>query len=350
MSKINIKDLARKVINNLKPYKTARDEYVENGNKMILLDANENPFQTEFNRYPDPNQISLKNSISKIKAISNSKIFLSNGSNEVFSLLMQIFCEPGLDNIIIFPPTFGMYEISAKINGININKIPLNSNFDFDTDIVNIINSFNSKIMFIPSPNNPTGNCFSESHVEMIIKKFNGLVVLDEAYVEFSEDKSFLPRIEKYKNLVITQTFSKAQGMAGIRLGMTFANEEIIEMLNKIRAPYNINSLTQRTALLKLKNQEEVKKEAKIILREKDRLIGHLKEFNFIQKVFPSDANFILIRVDNSSKRYNQLIKMNIVVRNTSNQFGCENTLRITVGLESENDKLINALKKINEL
>ena len=216
MSKINIKDLARKIINDLKPYKTARDEYVENGNKMILLDANENPFQTEFNRYPDPNQISLKNSISKIKAISNSKIFLSNGSNEVFSLLMQIFCEPGLDNIIIFPPTFGMYEISAKINGININKIPLNRDFDFDTDIVNIINSFNSKIMFIPSPNNPTGNCFSESHIEMIIKKFNGLVVLDEAYVEFSEDKSFLPRIEKYKNLVITQTFSKAQGMAAV--------------------------------------------------------------------------------------------------------------------------------------
>jgi|TARA_Y100000992_G_scaffold301921_1_gene274193 histidinol-phosphate aminotransferase len=350
MNKINIKGLARKVINDLKPYKTARDEYIGNGKKMILLDANENPFRTEFNRYPDPNQINLKNNISKIKSISNSKIFLSNGSNEVFNLLMKIFCEPGIDNIIICPPTFGMYEISAKINGINIKKIPLNSEFDFDVDMINIINKYNSKIIFIPSPNNPTGNCFSQKKIEMIINKFNGLVVLDEAYVDYSENKSFLPRLGTYKNLVITQTFSKAQGMAGIRLGMTFANEEIIELLDKIRAPYNVNSLTQKSAIIKLNQQEKVKKEARIILREKDKLIAHFKELKFIEKVFPSSANFILIRVDNSLKRYNQLIENNIVVRNTSYLFGCENTLRITVGLKSENDKLIIALKKINKL
>ena len=350
MNRINIKGLARKVVSDLKPYKSARDEYIRNGKKILLFDANENPFQTQFNRYPDPNQINLKNNISKIKAISNSKIFLSNGSNEVFNLLMQIFCEPGIDNIIICPPTFGIYEISAKINGININKIPLNSEFDFDIDTINIINNYNSKIIFIPSPNNPTGNCFSQENIEMIINKFNGLVVLDEAYVEFSENKSFLPRLGIYNNLVITQTFSKAQGMAGIRLGMTFANEEIIELLNKIRAPYNINSLTQKSAIIKLNQQEKVNKEVRIILREKAKLIALFKELKFIEKVFPSDANFILIRVDNSLKRYNQLIENNIVVRNSSYQYGCENTLRITVGLKSENDKLIIALKKINEL
>ena len=338
----------RKNLIDLIPYRSAREEYANQGVKMILLDANENPFTSSSNRYPDPMQTKLKNRIANWKNINENQIYLSNGSDESISQLIMAFCEPGIDNIIILPPTFGMYKVSAHVHGIKVIEVPLDSSFQIDAQLVLEKSNKNSKIIFIPTPNNPTGNSFNLKSIIKIIKNFSGLVVIDEAYVEFSNSPSFIDSIKKNSNLIVCQTFSKGQGMAGARLGMTFANSELIAYMNKIKAPYNLNSLTQSAALLRLEEQNLIKKQAKIILKERKRIEKALRKISFIITVYKSDANFLLIKVDDSNLRYQQLIDNGIVVRNSSKNLNCENTLRITVGLSEENTRLIDVLNNID--
>ena len=331
----------------LKPYSSARDEYQSTGSEMVFLDANENPFQTDVNRYPDPQQRSLKAELAKIKNVSKEHILLGNGSDEVLDLLFRAFCEPGNDNVITLPPTYGMYKVLANINNIENREILLNS--DFEPDIEEILNSLdqNTKMIFLCSPNNPTGNSFSDEKIVHILENFKGLVIIDEAYIDFSTEESWLNKLEQYPNLVITQTLSKAFGMAGIRLGICYASEGIIEILNKIKPPYNVNELTQLRALDRVLNKEKVDSEISDLLKERALLSEALVEVNFIKKIYSSDANFILVKVDDANKRYDQLLEKGIVIRNRTTQPLCQNTLRFTVGTGEENKKLIEALKSI---
>ena len=339
--------LVRKNILKLNPYQSAREEFVSVGRNMILLDANENPYETTVNRYPDPMQTELKKRLARFKKVNPENIFLANGSDEIISQLILTFCEPKNDAVFIVPPTFGMYAVSANILNVDVVEIPLLPGFELN--VAGILEKANAhaKILFLPTPNNPSGNHFKRHALEELAQSFPGIVVIDEAYVEFSNQKSTLSWINKYPNVVVCQTFSKAQGMAGIRFGMGFADPEIIHFMNKIKAPYNLNTLTQRAVLNRLGNQALVAQQVKQILAEKERLIDNIKSLSFIKEIFPSDANFILVRVDNSSQRYNDLISYGIIVRNPSKQPLCENTLRITIGTADENSALIQALKRI---
>jgi histidinol-phosphate aminotransferase len=314
---------------------------------MVFLDANENPFQTDVNRYPDPQQRSLKTELAKIKNVSTEHILLGNGSDEVLDLLFRAFCEPGKDNVITLPPTYGMYKVLANINNIENREVLLNS--DFEPNVEEILNSVdqNTKMIFLCSPNNPTGNSFSEEKIIHILKNFNGLVVIDEAYIDFSNKESWLNKLKEYPNLVITQTLSKAFGMAGIRLGICYASVEIIQILNKIKPPYNVNELTQLRALDRVLNKQCVDLEIADLLKQRTILSEDLVEVNFIENIYPSDANFILVKVDDATKRYDQLLEKGIVIRNRTTQPLCENTLRFTIGTGEENKKLIEALKNI---
>lgn len=314
---------------------------------MIFLDANENPFENGVNRYPDPQQKLVKSILSKIKKVSENQILLGNGSDEVLDLLFRAFCEPNQDNIITLPPTYGMYSVLANLNAIENREVVLTKNFQPNVDSILEQVDRNTKIIFLCSPNNPTGNSFSDESIVTLLKNFNGLVVLDEAYIDFSDKESWLQELSDYPNLVISQTLSKAYGMAGIRLGILYASLEIIRVLNKIKPPYNINVLTQEKAISELKNYDIIKNKITLIKKDKEYLFEQLLEVDFIDKVFESDANFVLIRVDNSELRYKQLVKEGIVIRNRSNQVLCENCLRITIGTRQENDQLINTLKKI---
>lgn len=345
---MDIEKLTRPSILALKPYSSARDEFKDFDMDMIFLDANENPFENGLNRYPDPQQNKVKILLSERKKIPIKNILLGNGSDEVLDLIFRAFCEPNQDNVIVLPPTYGMYEVLANINSVETIKINLDN--DFQPKVQEILKSSNdnSKILFLCSPNNPSGNSFTTNEVEKLLNNFNGLVVIDEAYIDFSEQESWLNRLEEFPNLILTQTLSKAYGMAGIRLGICYASEEIISTLNKIKPPYNINELTQQKAIERLLNIAEVSQEIKSIKEERNRLISELQNINFISKIFPTDANFVLVKVDNATKRYDQLIKKGIVVRNRTNQPLCENCLRLTVGITSENKKLINALKEIS--
>lgn len=345
---MDIEKLTRPSILALKPYSSARDEFKDFDMDMIFLDANENPFENGLNRYPDPQQNKVKILLSERKKIPIKNILLGNGSDEVLDLIFRAFCEPNQDNVIVLPPTYGMYEVLANINSVETIKINLDN--DFQPKVQEILKSSNdnSKILFLCSPNNPSGNSFTTNEVEKLLNNFNGLVVIDEAYIDFSEQESWLNRLEEFPNLIITQTLSKAYGMAGIRLGICYASEKIISTLNKIKPPYNINELTQQKAIERLLNIAEVSQEIKSIKEERNRLISELQNINFISKIFPTDANFVLVKVDNATKRYDQLIKKGIVVRNRTNQPLCENCLRLTVGITSENKKLINALKEIS--
>ena len=347
MRDFNINDLVRPNIASLKPYSSARDEFQTQGTEMVFLDANENPNDTGFNRYPDPQQNLLKQKLSAVKQIPAKNILLGNGSDEVLDLIFRAFCEPGKDNVITLPPTYGMYKVLADINNIENREVLLNH--DFEPDVTAILNqlSKSTKIVFVCSPNNPSGNSFETERIKEILERFNGLVVIDEAYIDFSERESWIKELQNYPNLIVTQTFSKAYGMAGIRLGILCASEEIIEILNRIKPPYNVNQLTQNEAHERLNSIEDVKSQVSDILEERDRLIKELVEVYFISKVYKSDANFLLIEVDNANKRYDQLIEKGIVVRNRSNQPLCNNCLRITIGTQPENQKLINALKEI---
>lgn len=343
----NLKELVRPNVAALKPYSSARDEFKSTGDTMVFLDANENPFPTDVNRYPDPQQRSLKGELGILKNTSPGNILLGNGSDEVLDLLFRAFCEPKKDNVITLPPTYGMYAVLAGINDVENREVLLKPNFEPDvTAILNAADG-NTKMIFLCSPNNPTGNSFSEDKVLQILENFKGLVVIDEAYIDFSEKESWLNKLENFSNLVITQTLSKAFGMAGIRLGICYASKEVIEVLNKIKPPYNVNELTQRRAVTRLNKFSEITSEVTDILLERERLNKVLLEIDFISIVYKSDANFLLIKVDDAIKRYDQLLEKGIVVRNRTSQPLCENTLRLTVGTKTENDKLIDALKAL---
>ena len=348
MTKKDIFSLARKEILKLIPYKSARDDFSSDQKKMIMMDANENPFENELNRYPDPMQLKLKKRIAESKKVNLDQIYLGNGSDDIINQLIIAFCRPNIDSILICPPTFGMYEVHANLNLIKSLKVPLNMQFELEEDSILSSIQKNTKIIFIPNPNNPTGNSFSDLKIQRLIDNFNGIVAIDEAYSEFYEGDSFLSKISKYKNLVVVQTFSKGQGLAGARLGMCFANKYIVEILNKIKAPYNINSLTIDAALKKLDEQGIVYQQVSEIIQEKNRLLNEIKNVKFIKKIYKSDANFFMIKVDNGNKRYQQLLELGIVVRNTSKYHNCENTLRITVGKKDENNALISVLSKMD--
>ena len=322
---MNVLDLVRKNIRNIKPYSSARDEYKDAKTKeMVFLDANENPFENGVNRYPDPQQNDVKDLLSEIKGIDKKSILLGNGSDEVLDLIFRVFCEPNKDNIITLPPTYGMYDVLANINAIKNKRIFLTEGFQPKLNQILEETDNNSKILFLCSPNNPSGNSFSVEIVEELLNKFKGLVVIDEAYIDFSEQKSWLERLEEFPNLIITQTLSKAYGLAGIRLGICYASKEIIEVLKNIKPPYNVNELTQKKAIKRLKKIDEVKEEVIKIKQERKQLIKNLKLISFVEKIYQSDCNFLLVKVDEANKRYNQLIEKGIVVRNRTNQPLCE--------------------------
>lgn len=341
--------LVRKNVLQMKPYSSARDEFKQDGQKMTFLDANENPFESGVNRYPDPQQRNLKKQLAAIKKVDEKNILLGNGSDEVLDLIFRVFCEPAKDNVITLPPTYGMYKVLANLNQIEDREVVLKSNFQPDVESIFEALDENTKIIFLCSPNNPTGNSFSEESVGNILNNFPGLVVIDEAYIDFSRQKGWLQNLQDHPNLIITQTLSKAYGLAGIRLGVCYASEEIIALLNKIKPPYNVNELTQLKAAERLNSVEEVKSEIRDILDQREYLEKELSKMSFLKEIFPSDANFILARVDDANKRYEQLLQKGIVVRNRSSQLLCENTLRFTVGTAEENDRLIKALKEISE-
>lgn len=342
-----IEKLIRENIKVLKPYSSARDEFKQVTADMVFLDANENPFENGVNRYPDPQQTTVKEALSKLKEVPVTQILLGNGSDEVLDLIFRAFCEPKQDNIITLPPTYGMYKVLANINNIEEKAVFLTDKFQPNVNEILKVADANSKILFLCSPNNPTGNSFTNESVEILLNSFNGLVVIDEAYIDFSTEKSWLQRLNEFPNLVVTQTLSKAYGMAGIRLGICYASEEIIVVLNKIKPPYNVNELTQQKALKRILTKNKVKNEIDKILEQREKLIGKLKSISFIEEIYPTDANFILIKVDDATKRYNQLIEKGIVVRNRTTQPLCENTLRLTIGTTSENIKLNKALKEL---
>ena len=336
--------MVRENVIRLKPYSSARDEF--SGKTGIFMDANENPYG-KLNRYPDPYQKELKAAVSVLKGISEDKIFLGNGSDEIIDLCFRVFCNPGSDKILTFSPTYGMYEVSAAINDIEVISIPLNESFQIDLQKVKpYLSDKNLKMIFICSPNNPTSNSMNHSDVEYIISSFRGIVIIDEAYIDFSEKPSFIDLVNKYPNLILMQTFSKAYGLAAARVGMAFTAPSIIKYFNKMKPPYNISSINQKTVLDKLGKIKEYKDQVTKIRKERERLAANLKKMDITEKVFPSDANFLLVKVKNATFIYNELINNNIIVRNRTNVI--DNCLRITVGKKTENNKLLKALKTIS--
>ena len=346
---INIDALTRPTIQAMQAYRSARSEFVASDREMILLDANENPFETGLNRYPDPMQTELKERVAKVKAVAPSHIFLGNGSDELINLLMVAFCEPKEDEILLVPPTFGMYQVSANLNGLACVEVPLISGFQLNVSEILAQATDRTKMIFIPTPNNPTGNRFPMKNIKAIVAGFPGLVVVDEAYAEFSPGETAIDWLADYHNVVVLQTFSKAQGLAGARVGMAFAHPDIIGVLNKIKAPYNLNVLSQQAVFDRLDNADAVANEVQLMLKEKEVLTSTIQQLRLVKEIFPSDANFILIRVDDSQLRYKQLIDKGIVVRNPSNQYACENTLRISIGTAAQNKALITAFKTMDQ-
>ena len=348
-NKFDINTLVRENVKAMKPYSSARDEFEDfDTAEMIFLDANENPFENGVNRYPDPQQTSVKSVLANQNGVAKNQILLGNGSDEVLDLLFRAFCEPKIDNVITLPPTYGMYGVLANLNAVENREVLLSTDFQPQLELIMNAVDRNSKMIFLCSPNNPTGNSFSEESVEYLLDKFNGLVVIDEAYIDFSDKTSWIQKINTYPNLIITQTLSKAYGLAGIRLGICYASAAIITVLNKIKPPYNVNELTQQRALDRLANPKKIKEEINSIIVQREQLLKVLNEVNFVSKIYPTEANFILIKVDNANQRYDELIAKGIVIRNRTTQPLCENTLRLTIGTEEENQKLIAALKSLN--
>ena len=339
--------LLRDNIRNLVPYSSARDDF--SGAARIFLDANENslgsPLPKWYNRYPDPHQRKLKESLSRIKGVPEANIFLGNGSDECIDILYRAFCNPGIDNVIINPPTYGMYEVSAAINQVEVRKSPLLDDFQLDLIHLENLSDEHTKIIWICSPNNPTANSMNRKDIEIILNNFDGLVVIDEAYINFSRQRSFIPELAEYPNLVILHTLSKAWGLAGLRLGMAFASESIIEVYDRIKPPYNIGQATQDLALKALEGTDQVNEMIRNIVDLRSVLEKDLSGLSLIQKVYPSDANFLLVKVSDPKKLYQYLLGKGIVVRDRSNVVLCEGCLRITVGTEKENAELINNLK-----
>ncbi len=345
----DINNLVRDNVKVMKPYSSARDEFEDfDTANMVFLDANENPFNNGVNRYPDPQQKTLKSVLAIQNKLQQNQILLGNGSDEVLDLLFRAFCEPKRDNIITLPPTYGMYGVLANLNAVENREVLLSTDFQPQLDLILKAVDANTKIIFLCSPNNPTGNSFSEESVLFLLEKFKGLVVIDEAYIDFSEKASWLKKINEYPNLIVTQTLSKAYGLAGIRLGICYASAAIIAVLNKIKPPYNVNELTQKRALERLNKTEIIENEIALIKKQRTKLLDSLKTINFVKQIYPTEANFILIKVDDANKRYDELIEKGIVIRNRTKQPLCENTLRLTIGTEDENRMLIEALKNFN--
>ncbi|MBT8271550.1 MAG: histidinol-phosphate transaminase [Flavobacteriaceae bacterium] len=347
MTRRSIKELVRTSVRDLKPYSSARDEFQGDSNGMVFLDANENPFGSGLNRYPDPRQIKLKQVLASIKHVAVENVLCGNGSDEILDLIVRAFCEPKRDKLVILPPTYGMYKVIAGINDIAVVSVNLNPEFQPEVEEILKKSDANTKMLFLCSPNNPSSNAFQRSRIEQLIMNFDGIVVIDEAYADFSSERSFVNDIHRFPNLIVTQTLSKAFGLAGIRLGLCFASAFIIETLHKIKPPYNVNALTQQQAITALLDREKLNSEINLILQQRERLANALKNIKIVEHVFPSDSNFLLVKVDDARSRYEQLIELGIVVRDRSNLFGCENCLRFTIGTTDENKALIKALNEL---
>jgi histidinol-phosphate aminotransferase len=342
-----LEQLTRPNIWRLKPYSSARDEY-KGVTASVFLDANENPYNLPHNRYPDPMQWELKKELAKIKKVSPEHIFLGNGSDEAIDLVFRAFCEPRIDNVVAIDPTYGMYQVCADVNDVEYRKVLLDDNFQFSADNLLAATDEYTKLIFLCSPNNPTGNDLLRSEIEKLLWRFDGLVILDEAYNDFSEAPSFLEELDKYPNLIILQTFSKAWGCAAIRLGMAFASQDIITIFSKIKYPYNVNQLTQKQAIEMLHRYYEIERWVKMLKEEREHLEAEFTGLPCTVEVFPSDANFFLARVTDAVTIYNYLVGEGIIVRNRNSISLCGNCLRVTVGTHVENEKLIEALKKYN--
>ena len=342
--KNNIENIIRENILNLKPYSSARDEY--KGDDGIFLDANENPFGT-YNRYPNPQQTALKSKLAEIKGVSPDNIFLGNGSDEVLDLAFRIFCEPKKDKVLTFTPTYGMYEVAANINDVELIELPLNKKFQIDRyKLAPYFNDENLKMIFICSPNNPTGNVLNTDDIDFILNNFKGIVLIDEAYIDFCPEFSFVNKINEFPNLIISQTMSKAWGLAGIRLGIGLMNTTLLSYLNKVKAPYNISSVNQQVALHSLAKRDEYLANVQRILDERQNLIAKLSDLSIVDKIYPTSANFILVKVNDANKVYQNLILMKIIIRNRDSVL--KNCIRITIGTADENERFITALKSIS--
>jgi histidinol-phosphate aminotransferase len=338
--------LVRLNIKKLTPYSSARDEF--SGDAKVFLDANENslgsPLTKWYNRYPDPHQRALKEKLSRIKGIAPEHIFLGNGSDECIDLLFRSFCEPGKDNVVICPPTYGMYEVSANINDVEIRKAPLLEDFQLDLVHLETLVDAHTKLIWLCSPNNPTGNALNREDIEMVLNNFNGIVVIDEAYINFSRQKTFIQELVDYPNLVVLQTLSKAWGLAGLRLGMAFASVSIIEILDKVKPPYNINQSTQELVLKALEEVGQVNDMIRILADMREAMAEVFRSMPMVEKVYPSDANFLLVKIKDARKMYEYLLTKGIVLRDRSNVALCEDCLRITIGTERENTMLVDAM------
>jgi histidinol-phosphate aminotransferase len=339
---IDIKSLVRKNVLNMKPYSSARDEF--KGEAEVYLDANENPYPSPYHRYPDPLQWKVKEKLAPIKSVKPTQIFLGNGSDEPIDLLIRAFCEPNRDSILITEPTYGMYAVCADVNAVNIQKVLLTKDFELDVDVVLSKIDSTTKVIYLCSPNNPTANSLNRDNIFKVLNQFNGIVVIDEAYIDFTKQSSFTKHLSEYPNLVILQTFSKAWGLAGLRIGMAFASEDIINILNKIKYPYNINIQTQELVLKALENKAQKEKWVEEIILQREKLVGALKELKIVGKIYPTDANFVLVKVNDAVKTYQYLLDKKIITRDRSKVSLCENCLRITIGTPEENSKLLNAL------
>ena len=338
-----LNELTRPNIRALKPYSSARDEY-NGAEASVFLDANENPYNTPNNRYPDPMQRELKNMIAPVKKVKPENIFLGNGSDEAIDLVYRAFCRPGVDNVVAIDPTYGMYQVCAEVNDVEYRKVLLDENYQFSADKLLAATDDDTKLIFLCSPNNPTGNALDREEIEKTLSAFQGLVIIDEAYSNFSDVPSFLPALEKYPNLIVFQTFSKAWGCAAIRLGMAFASPEIISIFSKIKYPYNVNLLTQKEAIAMMHRHYEVDRWVKSLLEERARLINEFIQLPCCEKIYPTDANFFLAKVTDAKKIYAYLVSKGIIVRNRTNVSLCRDCLRITIGTRPENDTLLEAL------
>jgi histidinol-phosphate aminotransferase len=342
----NIQNLVRENIKHLTPYSSARKEFT--GAAQIFLDANENsfgsPLERNYNRYPDPLQCEIKEKIAEMNSVKPQNIFIGNGSDEAIDLLFRIFCEPQKDNILICPPTYGMYEVSAEINDVEIKRANLTKDFQLDFEKIESEVDESTKLLFICSPNNPTGNSFAKFDISNLARKFNGIIVVDEAYIHFSRETSMIKEIENLPNFVALQTFSKAWGLAGLRVGLAFANEEIIDLFNKVKPPYNISEIAQEAILDALENYKLVEKNISEIIKEREKLVENLSKLEIVTKIYPTDANFVLVKTIDAEKIYKFLLDEKIVVRNRNNVELCEGCLRITIGTPDENESLLKSL------
>ncbi len=352
----NLQDLVRENIRNMEPYASARHEF--SGKASVFLDANENAYGSplpspsgewsgvRFNRYPDPLQWPLKFLLASIKGLPAEQICIGNGSDEIIDLAFRIFCDPGKDNVIICPPTYGMYAVNAGINDVEIRKVNLTAAFQLDVDGIMQATGSHTKLLFICSPNNPTGNNMNRADVEWLLNNFPGIVIIDEAYINYSNERSFIQDLSAYPNLIVIQTLSKAWGLAALRLGLCYASVDIINLFNKVKPPYNINDASRQMAMEALQNTAQVNAWTREVVQQKTSLVNEFDHFSFVKKIYPSDANFILVKVDNADLLYQYLAANGIIVRNRSKEAGCENCLRISIGTPEENENLLSALKK----